>query len=261
MSSGVSHMSFMAFDKIEKLFEGKGSISTYEVKINPETFDRSINTCSLTDETKEGKGKGKNELKSEGESYSFDLMFDGTGVVGAISSAETLQEEFNSFLTCVYRAQESGSSDGESQGGEKSGGEASNNGNANSIKTPPVNFVKIFYCGQYFNTKLDSLSIKYLLFNKDGLPLRIKASCRFSSVSPASATSASAKSSEPEEKEAQPLKDDSPTKKNVKTEKTYKKTVKKAEENDSVSLMCCCCCAPQPEPTSQNYTPTKSYSS
>ncbi len=253
-------MSFMAFESLTTLFEGKESIGTYEVKINPETFDRSINTCSLTDETKEGKGKGKNELKSEGESYSFDLVFDGTGVVGAISSAEKLQEEFNSFLTNVYRAQESGSSDGESQG-EKSDEESSNNGNANSIKTPPVNFVKIFYCGQCFNAKLDSLSIKYLLFNKDGLPLRIKASCRFSSVSPASATSASGKSSEPEEKEAQPLKEDSPTKKNVKTEKTYKKTVKKAEQNNSVSLMCCCCCAPQPAPTAQNETPAKAYSS
>ena len=261
MSSGVSHMSFMAFESLEKLFEGKESIGTYEVKINPETFDRSINTCSLTDETKEGKGKGKNELKSEGESYSFDLVFDGTGVVGAISSAEKLQEEFNSFLTNVYRAQESGSSDGESKGGEKSDGESSNNGNANSITTPPVNFVKIFYCGQYFNAKLDSLSIKYLLFNKDGLPLRIKASCRFSSVSPASATSASGKSSEPEKEEAQPLKEDSPTKKNVKTEKTYKKTVKKAEENDSVSLMCCCCCPSPADPVSPSHTQAKAYSS
>lgn len=261
MSSGVSHMSFQAFNKLEEMIEGKGSTGSYEVKINPETFDRSINTSSMSDETKEGKGKGKNELKSEGESYSFDLVFDGTGVVGAISSAEELQGEFNSFLKVVYRAQESNSSDGDSQGGEKSGGESSNNGNANSITTPPVQFVKIFYCGQYFNSKLDSLSIKYLLFNKDGLPLRIKASCRFSSVSPASSTSASSKSSEPEEEKAQPIKEDTPTKKNVKTEKTYKKTVKKAEDNNSVSLMCCCCCPPPAAPVSSNQSSAKAYSS
>ncbi len=257
----MKQMTFTAFASFKDLVAGTSPDGDpYKVPINPETFDRSITVSGVSDRTAQGRPGETQEIKAEGESYSFDLMFDGTGVYGRINSAKDLKEEFRAFLNVVYRKQDSGQSDAKSP--EKMGdGKSSNDGKADSTTTPPVNYVLIEYCGESFKAMLTSLSIKYLLFNKDGDPLRIKASCRFRSATPPEKQDPNSDASKPKDPPP-PVENDTPNKKCIHPDKSFEKTVEKAEENNAVSLMCCCYPPEQMTPlnyTPANYTPVQGY--
>ena len=261
MSSGLTHMSVEAFSDEEAFFAGEKSDWTYEVKINPETFDRTLTVRKLPDDSSE-KGQPRNlDAGTEGESYSFDLYFDGTGVASSISSAADLKKDFNQFLDVVFRKQKSDASGDKADKGKADAGKT-NDGNKDQKETPSVNFVRIKYCGDCFKAKLDSLSIKYLLFDKDGNPLRIKASCRFSSVEQSSKVDKKGDDQNGGEPDAPPLQKDTPNKNCVHPEKSYEKTVSSAKKNDSMSLMCCCYTPEEMTPrnyTPANYTPVEGY--
>lgn len=246
----MEYMKFTAFSNKKDLFSGstEDKIGDYEVKINPESFDRSISVATV-DEDKNDKGSGsKTVIGSNAETYSFDLLFDGTGVASSISSAAELKKDFNNFLCVVYRKSKS-----DSAGDKKTADKQTNNGNPDQNKKPPVNAVKIHYCGEDFNAQLDSLSIKYLLFDKESNPLRIKVSCRFSSLDEESSTNKDGGSSDKKGSSAPPVNKDTPNSGCVHTEESFEETVASAQQNDAVCLMTCS--YPRETMTERNYTP------
>lgn len=154
-------MVFKAYTKndfLKRKKTGKGEDLEYTVMINPSTIDRSFE--SKTNESKRAKSSkssgNSGGLKSE--TYKFDLYFDGTGVAGKVFKGEALAKNFQSFLDTVYAYTD------------------------NPKNEPEPNFVVMCFGTLEFKCKLSSLSVSYLLFNTDGTPLRIKASCSFTSV-------------------------------------------------------------------------------
>ena len=244
----MEYMSFTAYAQPKDLLEKNNPIGTYKVKINPETFDRSISVAFIEDERPNKGSNNKSAIGSNGETYSFDLLFDGTGVTDSSSSAAELKKDFDSFLNTVYRKPKSESADSSGAGGKDA-----NNGNKEQNKKPAVNCVIIHYCGQDFNAQLDSLTIKYLLFDKDGNPLRIRASCRFSSVEETAATEVGTGSSGDKGSASPSVDKDTPGKDCILTEDSFEETVSSAKENDSIGLLCCC--YPREDMTERNYTP------
>ena len=262
MSDGLTRMIIQAWSDEDSFFDNPTKPeATYKVQLNPETFDRTLSVQKLPDDSSDT-DKSKNlATKAEGENYSFDLYFDGTGVVGSISTSADLKKDFDDFLDVVYHKRKVEAS-GDGQEKTAAGAVKPNDGNKDKKETAPVNFVRINFCGDCFMAKLDSLSIKYLLFDQKGHPLRIKASCRFSSVDQRSVTDNGKKNSSGADNDAPPLQKDTENKKCVRTEKSYEKTVSSAKKNDSVSLMCCCYSQEQMTPrnyTPANYTPVEGY--
>lgn len=244
----MTYMSFQVYK--DYTFHEEVTDYNYDVKINPESFDRSISVRAIQPETVEKNGSTKFAAGAESESYSFDLLFDGTGVISSIPSAAALKKEFDQFLSVVYRKPESDPAGSQSKIGDP----------AKKTK-PPVNFVRISYCGQHFDTQLDSLSIKYLLFNKEGNPLRIKVSCRFSSAEEPSSTDKT-DSSGATASSAPAVSPDSQNSECVHTEDSFEKTVSSAKQNDSMSLLACCYTMEEMMPlnyTPSDYTPVEGY--
>lgn len=254
----MTYMSFQVYK--DYTFHEAVTDYKYDVRINPETFDRSISVRAIQPETIENKGSTKFAAGAESESYSFDLLFDGTGVISSIPSAAALKKEFDQFLSVVFRKPESDPAGGQTSPGTSDSGK-SNNGNPAKKTKPPVNYVRISYCGQHFDTQLDSLSIKYLLFNKEGDPLRIKVSCRFSSAEEPSSTNQT-DSSGATVSSAPAVSPDSQNSECVHTEDSFEKTVSSAIQNDSISLLACCYTMEEMMPlifSPSNYTPVEGY--
>ena len=188
----------------------------YRVRINPESFDRTLRVNTQEEKTARSDNSSGKDSGLGAETYSFDLIFDGTGVVGTALKGKALNDEFHAFLGVVYANED------------------------DPAKKKVANCVTIEYCGETFGAKLTSMTIKYLLFQRDGNPLRIKASCSFSSVD------IKKKDPDPEENKPKQKKKDKPAPKPESTSKeyccpcpTYEETVDTAKENDSASLMSC----------------------
>lgn len=191
----------------------------YKVRINPETFDRTLTVNKSEDKTaRPGNSSGHNAGLGA-ETYAFDLYFDGTGVAGTALKGKALKEEFQTFLEVVYVKRE------------------------DVAKKKQPNCVTIEYCGETFHAKLTSMTIKYLLFQRDGNPLRIKASCSFASVEEEKPDPEAGK-----KKQKKKPKDTTPnarqggkTKESIGTDQSFDETVSSARENNSESLMNCHC--------------------
>ena len=154
-SSGVAMMTFRAFPNLYFKETEVIKESEYSVMLNPDDFKRTYGASMGDDETIGSNGsQGKNKGFAP-ESYSFSLIFDGTGIVDARRT--DVSKELDLFLKSVYRNPDNG--DG---------------------KKP--NFVEMIYCGELFHCKLSSLNVDYQLFNRDGSPLRIKLNCSFTAV-------------------------------------------------------------------------------
>ena len=237
-AAGVDRMKFIGYSD-EKF---SNEIVSYTVKINPESFERSLGaTVTLGDKTPKSSGDRESGLTSE--TLSFDLVFDGTGVLDHYPEKGDLNKYFKAFLKAVYYHEGEDDQQTDPSGGDATGGSDSSESNTETTVTKTkkiLNYVKITYCKESFYTQLSSMSIKYLLFHKDGFPLRIKASCRFSTV----------EGPKPEGKEeegggaasgseAPPVKKDSPNKVCVNVCQTLEKTIDAARENDSVSILTC----------------------
>lgn len=197
-----------AFGDSDVLKDEDGKRLEYEVITNPEFFDWSLQPKQP--ESKNGKNSSS-EMKFAGfepEKYSFDLVLDGTGLVNP--DRKDVAKEIKNFLRVVY---------------------------SSKSNSEQANYVQIDYCGEKFNCKLSSLSIKYQLFNRDGSPLRAKLSCSFSSAQ------------ESEAKKNEKKKTTGKKKKVVKTPTeskgdeqcicvcpTYQETLQTSSESDSDSL-------------------------
>lgn len=233
MSDGFNHMTFRAFDN-PACTEPAGGRGTFEVLLNPETFDRTISVRKVASQEAERSGDQGLDAGTEPESYSFDLMFDGTGVAGEAFTGDGLLKKFQSFLDVVYRPLESPPGTGDA------GNDAGKLENPDQKEVASVQYVEISYCGQRFCTKLDSLTIKYLLFQKDGNPLRIKVSCRFSAAEdPAVIVPSDQAGTNPVE-DVPPVSDETKNKECIAPRDTYGDTVSTAQKKDALSLLTAC---------------------
>ena len=196
-----------AFGDSDVLKDGNEPLS-YTVITNPETFDRSL--MPKQQEGKDGKNASP-EMKFAGfepEKYSFDLVLDGTGLIDP--ERVDVAAEIRNFLKVVYSSK------------------------ANSEQ---ANYVLIEYCGDKFNTKLTSLSIKYQLFNRDGSPLRAKLSCSFSSVHESKAQPDNKKKTTGKKKKVVPVPDKKPDQNQcICVCPTYEETLQMSYAGDSDSM-------------------------
>lgn len=159
--SGLEKMKFVAYQKVD-FKEKVKSHSKFEVQINPDNFARSL--CIDQPENKErGKKNSNGQNKSyRSETYTFKLVFDGTGIVprrrfesdADKTENRTLNDDLNDFLQVVY----------------------------SNPATAYPNFLIMTYCGEEFMCVLKSLNIQYTLFRPDGIPLRMTLDCTFTSV-------------------------------------------------------------------------------
>ena len=156
-----SKLTFKAFTTNEFVARRKsvsGDSLEYTVQINPQTIERTFSP--VTPESKQA--KKSNSSGGDGglnpETYKFDLYFDGTGVAGAPPSGKSFSEDFQLFLDTVYAYTD------------------------DKTKKKEASFVIIYFGNSEFPCKLSSMTASYLLFSRNGTPLRIKVSCTFSSV-------------------------------------------------------------------------------
>lgn len=210
-----SRMKFKAFWDY-KCEHAKEDVAEYRVMFNPESFDRTL-SFKITDNPTINSSGASCYAGVESETYSFDLIFDGTGVAGPAYPGTKLIEEFRKFLRTVYCTLNK------------------------DTKKKEISYVEMTYSGEVFKVELDSMTVKYLLFDSEGNPLRIKASCQFSSVD-------EPKPVDPEkDKPKKPKASSRPKPVTPETPSaqccccpcpTYPETVNTAKENDAVSLMC-----------------------
>ncbi len=185
----------------------------FTVQVNPDSLTRSFSTKTVENkkirsESSSGEGAG-----FDSENYSFDLIFDGTGALGA-SSIGKAGELFQQFLSTVY-AKES----------------------LKAVKKE-ANFVELNYCGDTFFCKLSSLTAKYTMFGRNGSPLRIKASCTFISVDKDKPDPPPKKKKE-DSKSGPDIPEGANPKETIDPGDSYEETVNEAKKNGSSSLMNC----------------------
>ena len=213
-ANGMERMSFKAY--ADNCFSKEIDGLEYKVLINPETVDRSLGVKTAEDKTaRSGNSSGKDAGLSP-ENYSFELMFDGTGIAGPKFKDDALAVEFKKFLEVVYAQTPKGDS------------------------KKQANFVTITYCGETFYTKLESMTIKYLLFNSTGYPMRIKASCRFTSVEkeqPEDKNKNKGKSAGKKKVPPPPVTPETPNNMCCCPCSSYEETLISSEKNQSISLM------------------------
>jgi len=150
-STLTNKMTFRSFD--ENTFKEKNAISEYEVMMNPATITR---TLASRKDKKEARGAVASDGKwtgLESETFKFDLIFDGTGIVNP--NKTDVEAEIESFLKVVYVPDKK------------------------NIKQA---FVEITYGQTCINCKLSSMNIDYQLFDRAGNPIRAKLTCTFETV-------------------------------------------------------------------------------
>ena len=159
--SGLEKMKFVAYQKVDYKEKVKNH-SKFEVQINPDNFARSL-SIDQPENKERGKKNSNGQNKSyRSETYTFKLVFDGTGIVpmrkfesdADKTDGRTLNDDLNDFLQVVY----------------------------SNPTTANPNFLIMTYCGQEFMCVLKSLNIQYTLFRPDGIPLRMTLDCSFTSV-------------------------------------------------------------------------------
>ena len=150
---GHKKINFRAFKN--NAFEEKDAIShaEYVAMINPASITRTLN---VVNNKKGSRGSAHSDgqwMGLESETLNFDLIFDGTGLVDP--SRTDIDQEIDKFLKVVYICPETNN-------------EAS--------------FVEIVYGKLNVLCKLQSMSINYQLFDREGHPVRAKLSCSFITV-------------------------------------------------------------------------------
>lgn len=209
-----SLMKFKAFWDY-KFEHAKDGVEEYTVMFNPESFDRTL-AFKITDNPTTNSSGASCYAGVESETFSFDLIFDGTGVAGDAYPGTKLVEEFRKFLQAVYCTYNE------------------------ETKKKEISYVQMTYLGEVFQVELDSMTVKYLLLDPEGNPLRIKATCKFSSVDepqPVDKKKDETKKSKGSGKK-KPVTPKTPTAECCCPCPTYPETVATAKENDAVSLMC-----------------------
>ena len=154
-SNSFTRLVIMGFkDKEYTQMTGERS---FIAQLNPDTFSRTFSFEASTQGTKNKKGVKSGTTRKTGETYTFDLLLDGTGVVGDKGKGD-ITAQINDFLGAIYYTHKEGTEE---------------------INEPA--HLKLYYCNQLFKCVISSLTIKYTLFSKDGLPLRATLTCSFAS--------------------------------------------------------------------------------
>ena len=226
----MQYMSFKGYTDIDfQTLAPNTPEDGFQVMINPETFERTLGVKIEKDKTaRSGNGSG-NDAGLDAEKYAFDLIFDGTGVVGKRMTGEELDEQFQTFLRVVYAHRES------------------------EDNKKVANFVEISYWGDAFRCKMESMTIRYQLFQSNGYPIRIKVNCRFTSVEKPKTEDKGKKKGKNKPGTKKPVNKDTPNHDRISTGKSFKETKDTAQENNAPSLMTCEC--PMSRMPQQNYTP------
>ena len=145
-------LTFRSFD--EDTFKEKNAKAEYEVMMTPANIIRTLSTKKDKTKPRGAVGSDGKWMGLESETYKFDLIFDGTGLVKENADVE---EEIDKFLKVVYMADQ---------------------------KRGQQNFVEISYGDMVVNCKMATMNIDYQLFNREGKPIRAKVQCSFTSVNP-----------------------------------------------------------------------------
>lgn len=141
---------------IEKTGKVKIEKTGFEVMLNPESYKHDH---SISYSEKKALGKSGTEMKfnaTNAEKVSFDLVFDGTGVVKPTtqsSKTPAVKEQIKQLNNIIYTY----------------------DGNNHE-----PNHVRLLWGSMIFFGRLTSLNIRYTLFKSDGTPLRAKISLSFS---------------------------------------------------------------------------------
>ena len=130
---------------------------SFTVQVNPDTINRSFSTKTVENKKIRSDNSSGESAGFDAEKLSFDLVFDGTGALGA-DSIGPAYELFQKFLNVVYADDPD-----------------------KSVKKE-ASFLEIRYGPDSFFGKLSDLSAKYTLFGRNGEPMRIRVSCTFMSV-------------------------------------------------------------------------------
>lgn len=124
--------------------------STFEAQINPEKFNYQASIRYNEEEGNQPGGTTKQTQGNDGGKLSVELYFDSTGVVP--DGGVTVTERLEALQEAVYKVE-----------GE--------------IHKPM--YCTVVYGDFGMHCKLESMSMEYLLFAPDGLPLRAKVSLSF----------------------------------------------------------------------------------
>ena len=121
------------------------------VMINPDRYSRGLSTNFAPEQAAGGDGKSLAYNRSEGEAFTLDLVFDGTGAVPD-APAKSVEVQLADLRRLAYEV----------------------NGD---IHTP--NYLILAWGVLLFKGQLKTLAIDYTLFAPDGTPLRAKVKAGF----------------------------------------------------------------------------------
>lgn len=147
----------------DNTFSPKSMLKEYSVMINPESVKRQFKIKTDNKQTVGATGVEGNFQNMLPETISFNLVIDGTGAlrtVGSFTEGENMEhdivsKEVEKLLSVVYKIQK------------------------NKFD---VNYVHILYGTISARCVLESLDISYVLFHRNGFPLRAKISLSFTSI-------------------------------------------------------------------------------
>lgn len=149
----VTKLTLIAYS--DNKFSPKSMLGVYSVMINPESIKRQFKIKTDNKQTVGATGIEGIFQNMLPETISFDLVIDGTGALGGNNGKYTVSIEIEKLLSVVYKIQK-----------EKF----------------DVNYVQILYGAISAKCVLESLNISYVLFHREGHPLRAKVGLSFTSI-------------------------------------------------------------------------------
>ena len=187
-------------------------INTFRAQINPDTLNRSIKISAEVQQTKNKSGEKPATTTVSGESLSFDLILDGTGVIDD-QGKDDISPLITKFQNTVMRTVK----------------EEVKKGKTKEMQdVRKANTLKLCYCNLLFKCVISSASIKYSLFSTDGKPLRANINCEFKTVGEPSI---------PEKNEGESAESGSQTTAEEVAEKGVDQTVKDAQKSGKNSII------------------------
>lgn len=167
MASGkLEKMTITAYSKPD--FSGQVG-QPFSVLVNPEKYSHT-HTISYNKETAQGApGTAIKFEKIEPEKVSFELVFDGTGVIPG--SPSNIEDQVVAFKKLAYDY----------------------NGDIHS-----TNYLIVSWGTLIFKCRLTTLEVSYTLFKSDGTPLRAKATANFEEYTDARTLAKEANESSPD---------------------------------------------------------------
>lgn len=154
LSAKLEKLTVIAYQKSN--FTGESG--RFVVYINPEKYAHSYQICWNDVQAQGSNGGSPNFNKIPSDKVTFELVFDGTGVVpGAVPGVvpfteDGVAQQIDAFKKLVFNYQ-------------------------GNIHSP--NFLKLSWGTLLFKCRLRSLDVTYTLFKPDGTPLRARANATF----------------------------------------------------------------------------------